>query len=121
MVLSHLYYCLKLTQEKKGCKKILLKSNDFLMSNDDCDDGNLDFTACISITSQLFTYSHHREREVRPTCSGMSWEDLWSAHPVPSPHYHSPLPPLERLLAMTVFVTPAKLFFLSSSPSPKHL
>lgn len=56
----------------------------------------------------------------RSTCSIKSKEDLWSVHPVHSPHYPSSLPPLGRLLTMTALPSEGNLFFLSSSPSPKH-
>lgn len=111
MVPSYLYYCLKLPQEKKGRNKVYSKVIIYLlMSNDACDGGDLDFTAFISITSQLFIYSHHRKCKDRSTCSDISREDLWSTQPAHSPHYSSPLPPLGRLLTMIVFATQEKLF-----------
>lgn len=56
------------------------------MSHYDSNDGNLDFTAFTSVTSQLFTYGHHREPEDRPTCGGATRKDLGSTHSLHCPH-----------------------------------
>lgn len=85
------------------------------MSNDDCVYGN----------SQHLFPSHHSNLHAATTESVRTGQPaveypgrICGAH---SAHSPSPLPPLGRLLTTAVFATQAKLFFLSSSPSPKHL